>query len=94
MTLVVDAETLTRVVRRNASAIGIALMAMTLHLLSSSLRITLRGFDVCVVPLPVQIGEMAHDTVFLLCCFLLTVATLCQHRLFVLASANLKPSRE
>jgi hypothetical protein len=32
---------------------------------------------------------MQSDTVFLLCCFLLTVATLCQHRLFVLASANL-----
>ena len=36
----------------------------------------------------VQIGNMEQDTVFMLCCVLLTLACLCQHRLLILAAGN------
>jgi hypothetical protein len=36
-----------------------------------------------------QIGNMEQDTVFMLCCVLLTLACLCQHRLLILAAGNI-----
>ncbi len=35
---------------------------------------------------------MAQDTVFMLCCVLLTLACLCQHRLLILATGNVSAS--
>ncbi len=44
------------------------------------------------LPLHLQIGEMEQDTVFMLCCVLLTLACLCQHRLLILAAGNISHS--
>lgn len=47
------------------------------------------GLNIIVVLVLANIGDMAHDTVFMLCALLLTLACLCQHRLFILASGNI-----
>jgi MFS family permease len=46
------------------------------------------GLNFIVVLTLININALATDTVFLLCTFLLTVAVLCQHRLFVLVEQN------
>ena len=46
------------------------------------------GLNLIVVVTLINIDSLATDTVFLLCTLLLTVAVLCQHRLFVLVEQN------
>ena len=46
------------------------------------------GLNLVVVVTLINIDALATDTVFLLCTLLLTVAVLCQHRLFVLVEQN------
>ena len=46
------------------------------------------GLNLIVVITLINIDYLATDTVFLLCTLLLTVAVLCQHRLFVLVEQN------
>ncbi len=46
------------------------------------------GLNLIVVVTLINIDALATDTVFLLCTLLLTLAVLCQHRLFVLAEQN------
>ena len=46
------------------------------------------GLNLIVVVTLINIDALATDTVFLLCTLLLTVAVLCQHRLFVLVEQN------
>jgi len=49
------------------------------------------GLNLIVVLVLINIDYLAPDTVFLLCTLLLTVATLAQHRLFVLTEQNQSP---
>ena len=49
------------------------------------------GLNVIVVIVLMQIDALSTDTVFLLCTLLLTVATLAQHRLFILSEQNHSP---
>ena len=44
--------------------------------------------NIIVVLVLLNIGEMAQDTVFMLCACLLALACLCQHRLFILSTSN------
>jgi len=46
------------------------------------------GLNAIVVLTLINIGSLATDTVFLLCTLLLTLAVLCQHRLFILSEQN------
>jgi hypothetical protein len=46
------------------------------------------GLNVIVVLVLFNIDAVLPDTVFLFCTLLLTLAVLCQHRLFVLAEQN------
>ena len=49
------------------------------------------GLNLIVVVVLINIDYLATDTVFLLCTLLLTIATLAQHRLFVLTEQNQSP---